>query len=129
MKGDNHRGGSKWKVEEKGVEPEVGEVCFMKESSQSAMFKASPGESKGRGPSEVLHLLPWGEPKRNRLEMSTAWKPLTLRWPILGGIIALSIAAIILLEILAKRSSSQTNGGGLVFADDVDSFPASVSFM
>jgi hypothetical protein len=58
------------------------------------------------------------------------WKPITLRGPILGGLIAFSVAVIVILEVLAKISSGNgnVNGGGLVFAADVNNIPAISSF-
>jgi len=58
------------------------------------------------------------------------WKPITLRAPVLGGFIIVSIMIIILLEILSHISSGNgnRNGGGLAFAADVNSLPTIVSF-
>ena len=56
------------------------------------------------------------------------WKPITLRAPILGGFILISLAIIALLEFLSHRSSGM-NGGGLVFASDPDSLPTLTTFL
>ncbi|KAL3426519.1 hypothetical protein PVAG01_00028 [Phlyctema vagabunda] len=50
------------------------------------------------------------------------WKPVTLRAPVLGGFVIVSIVLIATLELLAYMSSAHgnQNEGGLVFATDVD---------
>lgn len=57
------------------------------------------------------------------------WKPITLGGAVLGGFAAFSVCVIVLLEILAKKSSSKANGGGLAFAKDADSLSTIDSFM
>ena len=57
------------------------------------------------------------------------WKPVTLGAPVLLFVALLSVAAITLLEFLSQRSKLPTNGGGLAFANDVDSFTTIQSFM
>jgi hypothetical protein len=53
----------------------------------------------------------------------------TLKAPVLFGCVVFSVAIITLLEILAKRSSEDVNGGGLVFAEEADSFSLSGTFL
>jgi hypothetical protein len=57
------------------------------------------------------------------------WKPVTLRWPFVVGSIALSALAIVAFEILAKYSLTPTRGGGLAFADEIDSFTTQTNFL
>ena len=60
----------------------------------------------------------------------TGWKPITLRWPVLLGLIVVSAEIIIVLEILSHMSTrdNNKNGGGLAFAVDVKSLSTGVSF-
>ena len=51
------------------------------------------------------------------------WKPMSLRSPVLGGFILFSVLCIVALEILSHISSSNGNGGGLVFAKETDEIP------
>lgn len=60
--------------------------------------------------------------------MSENWKPITLRGPVLGSFIFFSVLVISVLEVLSSKSSGNKNGGGLVFAADVDKLPAFPSF-
>lgn len=57
------------------------------------------------------------------VEAPKNWKPITLRAPILGGFIFVTIGVIILLEVLSHMSTREGNGGGLVFAEDVEKLP------
>jgi hypothetical protein len=59
------------------------------------------------------------------------WKPLSLKTPILGGLIAFSLTMIIFLEVLSHKSSGNgnMNSGGIAFAPDVNSFSTSTIFM
>ncbi|KAF8860270.1 hypothetical protein BDZ45DRAFT_648839 [Acephala macrosclerotiorum] len=66
--------------------------------------------------------------KRHREYQSESWKPLTLRGPVLGSLILFSVLIISLLEVLSSKSSGNENGGGLVFAVDVDNLPPLPSF-
>jgi hypothetical protein len=56
------------------------------------------------------------------------WKPVTLRTPMLGGFIILSLVVIALLEVLSQKSLKAENGGGLVFAANVNRIPSSKNF-
>ena len=56
------------------------------------------------------------------------WKPITLRAPILASFAVFSLAVVIVLEALARKSTSNGSGGGLVFADDIDRIPAVATF-
>ncbi|KAH7374207.1 hypothetical protein BKA64DRAFT_649216 [Cadophora sp. MPI-SDFR-AT-0126] len=56
------------------------------------------------------------------------WKPTTLRSPILGGFIFVSLAIAVTLEVLSHVSLRPSNGGGLAFAPNPDDLPASVEF-
>jgi hypothetical protein len=56
------------------------------------------------------------------------WKPATLKAPVLGCFIAVSLLAIVVLEILWHISSENGNTGGLSFAKDVNSLPMITSF-
>jgi hypothetical protein len=47
----------------------------------------------------------------------------------LGGFVVVSVAVIALLELLSQKSSKAENGGGLIFAADVNSIPSSKTFM
>ena len=73
----------------------------------------------------------WNKPtfpvKRRPAEQG-GWKPVTLGGPVLLSLPALSVIGITLLEILARRSSLPSNGGGVVFAKDVNSFTMVASF-
>lgn len=63
-----------------------------------------------------------------KLDQSEVWKPITLRGPVLGSFIIFSVLVISLLEVLSSKSSGNENGGGLVFAADVDNLPTLPSF-
>ncbi|KAK0130121.1 hypothetical protein ONS96_000649 [Cadophora gregata f. sp. sojae] len=56
------------------------------------------------------------------------WKPVTLRSPILGVFVLISIIMIAALEVLSHISSQDGNGGGLVFATNVESISTAASF-
>jgi hypothetical protein len=61
-------------------------------------------------------------------EVHKPWKPMTLQGPVLGGFALLSLAMILVLEILLHISLQHGNDGSLVFAADVDSLPTGVIF-
>jgi len=53
-------------------------------------------------------------------DQTKGWKPVTLKIPVLGGYIIISLLFIIILEILSYLSLRPQNGGGLAFAEDVN---------
>ncbi|CZS94144.1 uncharacterized protein RAG0_04191 [Rhynchosporium agropyri] len=63
-----------------------------------------------------------------RQNASNGWKPVTLRAPILGAFIFISLAIITGLEVLYVISLRPENGGGLAFAADTDSLSTATSF-
>lgn len=46
----------------------------------------------------------------------------------LGGFVLVSVAFVVLLEILSQKSFKTGNGRGVAFASDVDSIPFSATF-
>ncbi|KAE8446044.1 hypothetical protein EG329_012552 [Mollisiaceae sp. DMI_Dod_QoI] len=56
------------------------------------------------------------------------WKPATLRAPILGTMVVVSLALITLLEVLSHISARNDSEGGIAFAADVNSFSAGTAF-
>jgi hypothetical protein len=58
------------------------------------------------------------------------WKPMIFQAPVLGVFIFVSLSIIVLLEILSHISSGNgnLNGGGLIFAPDVNSLPPTTTF-
>ncbi|PVH77159.1 hypothetical protein DL98DRAFT_591555 [Cadophora sp. DSE1049] len=69
---------------------------------------------------------PW-VPSRSQ-DSHGGWKPATLRSPILGAFVLISVIIIAALEVLSHISSRDANGGGLVFAADVESLPTTAMF-
>lgn len=63
-------------------------------------------------------------------ERKRNWKPVTLRFPILGSIFAVTVSMIIGLEILSYVSigKNNANGGGLAFAATVDDLSVAATF-
>lgn len=59
------------------------------------------------------------------------WKPITLRAPILGGLIFISALLIVVLEVLFYISTrnSNMNGGGVAFGATVDSLSSRTTFL
>lgn len=57
-----------------------------------------------------------------------SWMPVTLRYPVLGLFLAVSVLLIVILEILFNISSQPGNSGGLAFAPDTNSFSATATF-
>jgi hypothetical protein len=55
------------------------------------------------------------------------WKPITLRAPVLGSFVLISLLIVALLEVLSHQSSGQ-NGGGVAFPSDLDSLPTLTTF-
>ncbi|CZR69554.1 uncharacterized protein PAC_19454 [Phialocephala subalpina] len=70
----------------------------------------------------------WKRSQDHGAYRSESWKPITLRAPVLGSLILFSVLIISLLEVLSAKSSGNQNGGGLVFAADVDNLPTFSSF-
>lgn len=62
-------------------------------------------------------------PPNERLPNKPSWKPLTLRWPLLTILVALTLSFIAVLEFLSQKSG---NDGGIAFSDST--FSASTSF-
>lgn len=58
------------------------------------------------------------------VEPQRFWKPITLRWPVLGGFVLTSISFVIILEILSDISSKD---GALAFAPDVDGLSTAIT--
>ncbi|CZT49573.1 uncharacterized protein RSE6_10441 [Rhynchosporium secalis] len=56
------------------------------------------------------------------------WMPTTLRVPVLGSFVLVSLAIIVILEVLCSISSRPSNGGGLAFAPRVDDISTGVTF-
>ncbi|KAI9880048.1 MAG: hypothetical protein M1830_005780 [Pleopsidium flavum] len=54
-----------------------------------------------------------------------SWKPMTLRAPILGSVVAVSILLIVTLELLSSKSRQD---GGVIFAGRMDDISAGQSF-
>lgn len=58
------------------------------------------------------------------------WKPITLRAPVLGSFILVSLGLIVLLEILSHISTqnNDANGGGIAFAASVEEVSVIATF-
>ena len=53
---------------------------------------------------------------------------MTLSGPALGAFVLVSVGVIVLLEILSRKASLVGNGGGIVFAENVESFSVLTKF-
>ncbi|KAL2059944.1 hypothetical protein VTL71DRAFT_10099, partial [Oculimacula yallundae] len=89
-----------------------------------------PETSHGRKPIGWLRWLPWmkSEAVEHNAGCRISWMPATLRVPILGSFVLVSLAIIIILEVLSNISSRPSNGGGLAFAPSTDDIPTGVTF-
>ena len=53
---------------------------------------------------------------------------MTLSGPALGAFVLVSVGVIVLLEILSRKASLVGSGGGIVFAENVESFSVLTKF-
>ncbi|KAF4624946.1 hypothetical protein G7Y89_g13225 [Cudoniella acicularis] len=110
------------------------EPLSIKTVTSSNLSTYSPGnrdhelDSKSRQQTKTLFWTRRTKPDRRSCEKQDGWKPVTLQAPMLGSFILVTLSLIIILEVLSHISLRSSNGGGIAFADDVDSLSASVTF-
>lgn len=77
---------------------------------------------------DILKLASWRQGSMQHRNHGV-WKPITFSGPILSCFIIFSMLVIVLLEILSRKSATPENGGGLIFAEDIEAFAFSSSFI
>ena len=95
----------------------------------SKPFKCVSWQEQSRGRPCHITVCWIADSNFSEVAANLGWKPVTLRTPMLGGFVVVSLVVIALLEVLYRKSSRPENGGGLVFAADVNSIPLTKTFV